>query len=266
MKRFIFIFAALSALSVPGFAEEVKPEPVLTKCDKPIASVTVGTVSCKASACKQATAGRDNMLVQLMSLAGQPNVEGIGEGLGDMMVTVMRNTGCFDLQERQALDDINRELALVGKKVEAKQADYIISGSVTRISLVQDRSNFGFGLIPVIGSVSSTTQKAEVSMDLRLIDVNKAKILESQTFSAKSAKTSWGVGGGGTIGVAGFGGSFSKLNGTALEVVAQQAIVEAVNFMVDRLTANTDKVARSADAAVALDASGHANESEEPRL
>lgn len=241
MKRIFYIFATLAALAAQNvYAEGAeRPEPVLTKCDKPVASVTVGTLACKAAACNSPSAGRDSMLPQLLAMVGQPNMQGIGDGLGDMMVTVMKASGCFDLQERQALDDINRELALVGKKVEAEPADFIISGAVTQISLEQDRSNFGFGLIPVIGSVSSTTQKAEVAMDLRLIDVQKAKILESQTFSAKSSKTSWGVGGGGMVGVGGFGGTFSKLNGTALEVVAKQAIVEAVNFMVARLTPAT---------------------------
>jgi curli biogenesis system outer membrane secretion channel CsgG len=238
MKRSIYIFAALMAFASPAvYAEEAKEvELVLAKCEKPVASVTVGTLTCKASACKSASAGRDSMLSQLLSMAGQPNMEGIGEGMGDMMVSIMKSTGCFNLQERQAMDDINKELALVGKKVEAEPADFIISGSVTQISLEQDRSNFGFGLIPIIGSVSSTTQTAEVALDLRLIDVQKAKILESQSFVAKSSKTSWGMGGGGSIGVAGFGGTFSKLNGTALEVVAKQAMVEAVNFMVARLS------------------------------
>jgi curli biogenesis system outer membrane secretion channel CsgG len=177
----------------------------------------------------------------LLALSGQPNVEGIGSGLGDMMVTMMKSTGCFSIQERQDLDAINKELALVGKKVEAEPADFIISGSVTQISLEQARSNFGFGLIPVIGSVSSTTQKAEVALDLRLIEVQKAKIMESKSFSAKSSKTSWGVGGGGASAVAGFGGTFSKLNGTALEVVAKQALVEAVNFMVATLSQRSTK-------------------------
>ena len=50
-------------------------------------------------------------------------------------MTALKETGYFDIQEREAMDALAKELALVGKTVEVQQADFMISGAITSISM-----------------------------------------------------------------------------------------------------------------------------------
>ena len=252
MNKKSTVAAVLMGFAVAAFADEdtrVKERTYqLPKCARPAVSISVGKLQCKAASCKGGgNAGRANPFMALANLAGQPSLEGIGDGMGDMLTTVLKSTGCFEIQEREAMDDLARELALVGKKVEVKQADFLISGAVTAIGMSQDRSSFGGGFIPIVGAISSTTQKANVAMDIRLIDVNNAKILDSKTFEADSEKRSWGVAGAGLFGGAGLGGAFSSLKGTALEGVVRDTIVQAAVFITESLA--RDNIAERVDLA-----------------
>lgn len=43
-----------------------------------------------------------------------PSLEGVGNGMRDMLTTILKSTGCFDIQERQAMDEIQKELKAAG--------------------------------------------------------------------------------------------------------------------------------------------------------
>jgi curli biogenesis system outer membrane secretion channel CsgG len=205
-------------------------------CDKPIAKVMMGKLKCKAANCDSASAGNSNPLAALLAASGQSNVSGIGDGIKDMMTTALQETGCFEIMDRESMDEINQELAAAGKKVEVAVSDFLISGSVTQIEMEKSSINIGWGLIPVIGSIGKTTQKASVAMDLRLVSVNTAKVLASKNVQASTEDSSFGIGGIGigSIGGAGvgFAGGFSTLKGTNLEKVARSAVFQATNFLV----------------------------------
>lgn len=160
-----------------------------------------------------------------------------------MLVTALAETNCFDIQDREQMDEIARELELAGKKVQARQADYLISGAVTQIDVSTENTSFGGGLIPVIGSIGTKTQKAAVVLDMRLVDVNTAKVLASRRATASTENSSLSLGGfgdgavGGTF--AGFGGQFQSLKGTNLEAVAKDAIAQSVVFLVEQVKVAT---------------------------
>ena len=206
------------------------------RCDKPIAKVIVGKLTCKASSCNNANASNANPLMALLAAAGQPNVSGIGDGIKDMMTTVLQQTGCFEVMDRDAMEEIKKELEAAGKAVNIEVADFLVTGAVTQVAMGKSTTNIGWGMIPVIGSVGATTQKATVGLDLRLVSIATAKVLNSKRIEASTEDSSFGIGGlgfgtgGGSL--VGFGGSFSSLKGTSLEKVTRDAIFQATDFLV----------------------------------
>lgn len=208
-------------------------------CEKPIARVIVGKLICKAASCTSASAGSANPLMALLAAAGQPGTSGLGDGIKDMMTTALQEGGCFEVMDREAMEEINRELEAVGKKVELDVADFLVTGAVTQIEMERSSANIGWGFIPVIGSVGRTTQKASVGLDIRLVSVATAKVVGSKRIEASTEDSSFGIGGLGFgtagSGIVGFGGSFSSLKGTSLEKVTRDAIFKATDFLVSEV-------------------------------
>ncbi|GAB3644925.1 CsgG/HfaB family protein [Ramlibacter alkalitolerans] len=251
MKKTALALAAFAAvaLSTAAFAEDTittqSRDYKLPRCDKPLGTLVVGKLECKADSCQANSAANAHnpvaQLLQMKALAegGLGNVGAVGDGLGSMLTTALKETGCFDIQERAALDDINKELALVGKKVEAQQADFLVSGAVTSIEGGTETKAIGGGFIPIIGSVGTTKKKVRLSLDIRVIDVNRAKVLDSKTIVADSESSSFGLGvlGGGTAagGIFGVGGSMSNQKSTSLDAVSREAVASSTIFIANTL-------------------------------
>lgn len=232
------IFALTTMCVASTYAQEAVPQE-LPKCVKPVASVMIGKMGCKAANCNggSAGAGGNPLLALLAAKGGQSNVSGIGDGVRDMMTSALQSTGCFDILDREAMDEIAKELALAGKKIETQESDFLISGAITQIELEKKSSSIGGGFIPIIGSIGRTTEKAAVSMDLRLVAVKSAKVVSSKTVQSTTENSSFGVGGVGMgsfggANMLGFGDGFSSLKGTNLEAVARDAVMQATVYLV----------------------------------
>lgn len=253
------ILAILAISATAAFAADTPTAPQLPTCAKPIASVFVGKLACKASNCGGGQGDKNHPLGALIALAqaqegGVPlNVSGIADGIKDVLVTALSESGCFDVQDREQLAEIQAELALAGKQVQTQQADFLISGAVTQVDVSQEKKSFGGGFIPIVGAIGTKTQKAAVSLDMKLVDVNTAKVLASKRASASTENSSFtiGAGGLGTVGgnFGGFGGSLSSLKGTNLEAVTKDAIIQSVAFLVE--TARAVKGVQTSAAPVA---------------
>ena len=129
------------------------------------------------------------------------NVTGIADGIKDVLTTALTETGCFSVQDRDQMDEIAEELARAGKSVQIEQAEFLISGAVTEIDVSVQNKSFGAGLIPIIGSVGHKKQSASVSLDMKLVSVNSAKVVASKraTASTETSSTSFGAGGMGSV-------------------------------------------------------------------
>lgn len=103
---------------------------------------------------------------------------------------------------------------------------------------IKKNTNLGFGIIPILSSINSSTTTANLSMDIRVIDTKKAKVITSKTFEANSEKSSWSFGAAGIYSGVGFGGALQSLKGTALEDVARQAIFQATVAITENLAGN----------------------------
>jgi curli biogenesis system outer membrane secretion channel CsgG len=233
--RNVILTAAITLACGAAFAQSVEAA-APAHCDKPIAKVMIGNLSCKAASCNNASAGSSNPLAALLAAAGQPNVSGIGNGIKDMMTTALQSSGCFEVMDRESMEEIRKELTLAGKTMETEAADFLIAGSVTQIDMEKTSANFGWGLIPGIGSIGRTTQKASLGLDLRLVSVDTGKVLSTKKIESSMEDSSFGIGGlgfgMGGAGLVGFGGAFSSLKGTSLEKVTSDAIYKATDFLV----------------------------------
>lgn len=233
MKQIITILIAVAILgvfSVSALAAETEiaeKTAQVPKCEKPIGKIALGKVTCKAASCSNPKTPTASFLQQIASLAGQPAYEGIGQGIGDMLISALRETGCFEVLERESLEELKQEIALMGKNIELEAADFLIGGSVTSLTMETTNTNLGLGIIPVLSAVDIKKTRAVVGMDIRIIDVNSGKITFTKSYEANNQKSGLGIGAGAGWHGVGFGGIYSQLKGTALEEVVRDVVVRA---------------------------------------
>jgi len=244
-------------------SEVTEREIAVPKCATPVAKVVISEIKCKSADCSSGAGDQDPRRYRWWDhVAGsggnvrQPSYTGVGTGMTEMLATALTQTGCFEVQERQALEEINKELALVGKKVEVEAADFMITGSITSLGFEQSSTGLGAlggflkgPLAVVAGSVDWKKTKVHMNMDLRLVDVRKAKILGSKTFQADNQRSGFGMSAGGWAGV-GLGGSHASISGSPLEEVARDLLVRSTAFIADALAAKniTERVVLRAEA------------------
>jgi curli biogenesis system outer membrane secretion channel CsgG len=232
------------------------------KCAKPVAKVIVSEIKCKSADCSSGAGQQDPRRYRWWEYMGhggnvnQPTYTGVGTGMTEMLSTALQQTGCFEVQERASLDELNKELALVGKKVEAEAADFLITGSITSLGFEQSSTGLGgLGgffkgpLALVAGSVDWKKTKVHMNMDLRVVNVNKAKIVGSKTLQADNQKSGFGLSAAGYAGGVGLGGNNASISGSPLEEVARDLLVRSTTFITDNIASNsiTERVVLKAD-------------------
>jgi len=175
-------------------------------------------------------------LLALANASGQlQDLSKVGEGMSNALTTALKATNCFEVQEREAMEELRKEMELAGVTIKAKPADYLISGAITSIGLETQKSSFGGGFIPIIGGIQSTKKTANLAMDVRLIEVQTASVKASKSFEANNESSSWGLAGGGLIGAGAVGGAFSVTKSPVMDKIATETIIMATSFIVDSL-------------------------------
>jgi curli biogenesis system outer membrane secretion channel CsgG len=237
--------AAATAASAETHVTQRDLASLLVHCDKPVASITVGKFTCKAEACSDAPAAAGPgagfaALAQFAAAANGMSVQhfpALGESMSSAMVTALRQTGCFAVQEREAMEEIQREAAIAGVQLKATPADYLVSGAVTSVNVSSKSSSFGGGMLPVVGALSRSTRNASVGLDVRLIDVRGASVRDSRSFSADSSRSNWGVGGLAYGGSGALFGTGHSTQSTELDSVVNEAVINAANYVAEDLAA-----------------------------
>lgn len=209
-------------------------------CPKPVISVSVSELSCKAAACKERTGDVENRIGALMAMAreaeGIPDLSGFGSGLTEMLTTAMTNSGCFDVLDRQMMEELAQERKLRGQDLSGlASADNLMTGSITSLSYDKKKSSFGAGLIPVLGGIKSSSVTAKIGMDVRVIDTNSGRVAYARTLNATSGSKSYAAAGGGLLGSALVGGSHSMKGGLEMEEASRILIQDAVVDMVEKM-------------------------------
>lgn len=157
----LYTLAALAAVTATTATAETRVAErdltsLLVRCEKPVASISVGAFSCKATACQEAAAGSGNGMAALLQLAqasqglSVQTFPTLGSSMGSGLTTTLKATGCFTVQEREALEELKREAALAGVEIKPTAADYLVSGAITAVVLNTRSNSFGGGLLPVV--------------------------------------------------------------------------------------------------------------------
>ena len=216
------------------YAKEMRVrEPELPKCDRPLGTIVARGFKCKAAACV------GNRLVFGPGYTVELSPRVLGEGLSDMLVTALVQTGCFKVLERETLEEIKKELELLGVKPQQtlKGADYLLTGSITALEM--KAGGVGGGgiviLLPFGAGVKVGKQKAHIALDLRVVRVRDAEILLAKAVEGKSERWRFGVGGGGIFGTTIAGGWFEVFKNTPMEEATRDLIYHAVKLIVNEL-------------------------------
>lgn len=221
------------------YAKDVKERTIsIPYCEKPFGTITARSFKCKASACQ---GGR--IYFSLYSIETTP--QALGDGLADMLITALAQTGCFKVVERMALEEIKEELELMGvsPKKTLKAADFIITGAVTALELKASGIGGGGVVIPLpwIGGVGIKAGKsnAHIALDMRIVRVKDAEVLSAKTIEGKSERWKFGLGGGGLFGTTIGGAWFEAVKNTPLEEETRDLIAKAVTLIVNELKAQS---------------------------
>lgn len=163
----------------------------------------------------------------------------IGEGMSEMLVTALVNTGKFIVLERQALEDILKEQKLAEEgKVTAQTAaqagkllgaQVLVRGAITEFSHKKSGGGAGIkiGGVKLGGSKSS----AHVAVDVRIYDTTTGEVLTSKNVEGSAETTALSVGITGqdvSFGAAGF-------QKTPLGKATRQVIDRAVTLIVENM-------------------------------
>jgi curli biogenesis system outer membrane secretion channel CsgG len=160
-----------------------------------------------------------------------------------MLLTALVETGCFEVFERAALEEVKEEMRMHGKKPQdlREGADYVITGSITALEMsAAGKGGGGGGVViplPFIGGVGVKGGKSEahIGLDLRAIRVKDAKIVVSKAVEGKSGRWNFGIGGFGWFGGGGAGGWFNSFKNTPLEEATRDVIAGAVTLLVESM-------------------------------
>jgi curli biogenesis system outer membrane secretion channel CsgG len=126
----------------------------------------------------------------------------LGEGMSDMLVTALVDTGRFTVLERKALQDILGEQKLAEEGRVSTQtaaqagkllgAQILIRGSITEFD--QKKSGTG-GQISIKGfSIGQAKEVAHVAVDVRMYDTTSGEVLTSKSVQGEAESTSLKLG------------------------------------------------------------------------
>ena len=248
--RLLCLRALLFCIGLPAMAQTsqvIEREVDVPRCSQPAAKVVFSEFKCKSADCSSGAGQADPRQYRWWERSGnvaQPSYTGVGTGMTEMLATALTQTGCFEVQERATIDEINKELAMVGRKVEAEAADYLISGSITSLGFEQSSTGLGGlsglgGVIGLIaGSIDYKKSRVHMNMDIRVVDVRRARIIASRTFQANNEKSGFGIGALGWGGGVALGGNHASISGSPLEEVARDLLVRASSFITTTLAAS----------------------------
>jgi curli biogenesis system outer membrane secretion channel CsgG len=172
----------------------------------------------------------------------------IGKGIADLLITNLVKDGTFAVYERQALDKLMTEQnfsnsnradpATAARLGKLAGVDAIVIGAITEFGNETKNQNVGGGGGGWhgigIGGIGHSNSKANVVINLRVVDVDTGEILAVADGTGQSSRSSTSLlGGGGNW--HGFGGGNVDFGSSNFQ---STIIGEATKAAVDQLTAN----------------------------
>ena len=172
----------------------------------------------------------------------------IGKGITDLLITNLVKDGTFSVYERQALDKLMTEQnfsnsnradpATAARLGKLAGVDAIIIGGITEFGNETKNQNVGGGGVGWhgigVGGIGHSHSKANVAINLRVVNVDTGEILTVAEGTGQSSRSSTSLlGGGGNW--HGFGGGNVDFGSSNFQ---ETIIGEATKAAVDQLSAN----------------------------
>lgn len=175
----------------------------------------------------------------------------IGDGIKDMLVDALFNTGRFIVLEKgETMSDLKEEFQLGesgwSKKAPEKgtfeTADIILTGAITAFEPDYKKKGGGGVVIPlpfkIGGGLKIEKKEAYIAAHLRLVDVRTRRILKTAKVEGYASKSNVGIVGGGLIGTVALGAGFQKYKNTPMEKAVMVMLENAVNEIIKSVPEN----------------------------
>ena len=219
MIRLVAIFSIFSVLLLgcsTATVESVhKPE------TQPQISKTIESTDVKGLKRKVVIARFSNETKHGNSFLLDESNDRIGKQASDILAARLTDSGKFLMFERQDLDKIKAEQDLAGITPKTVGADYLIIGSV---------SEFGRTTTSEVGIFSrNLKQRANATVNVRLVDVTTGQIIFSQEGSGESLSEANRV-----FGVGESAGYDSKLDDEALSAAISKLVSNLIENLLDK--------------------------------
>ena len=128
--------------------------------------------------------------------------DGMAAVISDFFGRMLFKSDGIALLERERLEDVGAELnlgmsGLVNDKTAAKigkiaGCQYILLGSIT--NLARGESGVGLpGLVPLIGGIGVSKEKVKAALDVRVVNVETAKVVFADSAEGEASKSDTGV-------------------------------------------------------------------------
>ncbi len=175
----------------------------------------------------------------------------IGDGIKDMLIDSLFNTGRFIVLEKgETMSDLKEEFQLGesgwSKKAPEKgtfeTADIILTGAITAFEPDYKKKGGGGIVIPlpfkVGGGIKIEKKEAYIAAHLRLVDVRTRRIIKTAKVEGYASKSNIGIVGGGLIGSVALGTGLEKYKNTPMEKAIMVMLENAVKEIIKSVPEN----------------------------
>jgi curli biogenesis system outer membrane secretion channel CsgG len=208
-------------------------------CPAVVATVLVSRPTCTASLCNTGAAqGGFTGLVALAMNRQSIDAASFSTGVGAMLSTALKQTGCFTVFDAAGIEDVRKEMESLGKPAPAPPTvDYVVRASVTKADLLVDETT--------IMLFKKTTTTSSLTIDTKLVSSALGTVFEAGSHDASSEWSTSGVPGIYTS------GNDSRKN-TPFADVARDAVTKAAAALTGKILAQARTTAVSSPAAQPL--------------
>jgi curli biogenesis system outer membrane secretion channel CsgG len=169
----------------------------------------------------------------------------IGDGLREMLLTALHNSGRFIVVERIDIKGIAAEqalsrsamarpdMAIPGAQMDV--ADVMVNGAVTEFEGEASGSDFQMGMPSVPFTASRGGKTSHMAIDIRVVDVRSGRLLMARRISGAADSSKGSFGASPTVSGQALPFSFGAFRNTPMEKAIRDAVIQATQYVADNL-------------------------------
>lgn len=216
--KHILAAALLATMAGPALADTAGTAQVPNMCPSVVATVMVGKMACSAPACASGNSQpMPPMFAGLLALSGHQVVNGetFSNGIAAMLVTALKQTGCFEVFDAVGLEELRKEMESLNQKIAPPPpVDYLVKATITKADTTQSSQHF---LV-----VSRDTTTTTLKLDAKVLNAKLGTVSDAGAYESSSDRSSTGV----SL-IVFTSGDSSGRQGTPLSEVARDAVAKA---------------------------------------